>query len=104
MKKIVFISLTISMMFLQGCSTPPKHQGINWGDGDCPAITSDQLNKGYLILQDGKTLKCQIKPYVSNMACQGITDDTNADAVLCQNANGSQGIFLFDSKGVLIKH
>ena len=44
---------------------------------------------GYPTLNEGKMLKCQLRPYVSNLTCQGITDKTNADGVICQDSEGA---------------
>lgn len=105
MKLIYFPALAFSALLLQGCSAFQKHHGINWGEGNCPAPTADQISdSGHLQIEDGKTLKCQIEPYVSNMACQGITDKTNADGVICENGLGQRILFIFDEKGVLKKH
>jgi len=81
-----------------------KHHGVNWGDGTCPAPAASEIDKGHLKIEDGKTLKCQIRPYVSNMACQGITDKVNTDGVICQNGLGANILFIFDSNGVLNSH
>ena len=90
MTKLPLILLLAGAGLLQGCSAFDKHHGVN---------KSKQL-----IIEDGKTLKCQIRPYVSNMACQGITDKTHADGVVCQNGLGQSILFTFDDKGVLQKH
>ena len=105
MKKRLLISSIIGITLLQGCSTFQKHDDVNWGEGTCPAPTADQLGKGgALVMQDGVTPKCQIRPYVSNMACKGITDETHADGVICQNAQGKSAVFIFDEKGILKIH
>lgn len=105
MKKHYLLLLLASAALLQGCSAFDKHHGVNWGEGTCPPPTADAIGKSnQLIIEDGKTLKCQIRPYVSNMACQGITDKTNADGVVCQNGLGQSILFIFDDKGVLKKH
>lgn len=103
--KIKDLAIVFSgVLLLQGCSAFDKHHGINWGEGHCPAPAAETLSSGNLRIEDGKTLKCQLKPYVSNMACQGITDKTNADGVLCQNGLGQNMLFVFDEKGVLQRH
>lgn len=90
---------------LQGCSLFEKNQNVRWGEGTCPAPTkADIAAAGHLVIQDGKTLKCQLKPYVSNMDCQGITDKTGADGLVCQNGAEQKMLFVFDDKGVLQKH
>lgn len=107
MQNNIFMTLLTTLFLLQGCSTFEKHYGVNWGDSYCPAPSAnqiDQINAGrYLKIEDGKTLKCQIHPYVSNMICQGFTDEYNTDAVMCQS--GDKVIFfIFDNNGVLKIH
>ncbi|AST68359.1 hypothetical protein BFG07_06545 [Kosakonia cowanii] len=99
----LLISLTC-VVLLQGCSLLEKNQNVHWGNGTCPAPAKSDIEKGHLLIQDGKTLKCQLKPYVSNMDCQGITDKTGADGLVCQNGLGQSILFIFDEKGVLQKH
>lgn len=105
MRKLATILLSATINFLLiGCSTT-QHHGTNWTNGACPEPSKEQINSnGFLIIENGVTLKCQLRPYVSNMICQGITDHTNADGIICQNGNGEQAIFLFDEHGVLIQH
>jgi len=38
------------------------------------------------------------------MDCQGITDKTGADGLVCQNGAEQKMLFVFDDKGVLQKH
>lgn len=102
--KIHIVTLIASALLLQGCSAFDKHHGVNWGDGTCPAPAASEIDKGHLKIEDGKTFKCQIRPYVSNMACQGITDKVNTDGVICQNGLGANILFIFDSNGVLKSH
>ncbi len=102
--KIHIVTLAASAIFLQGCSAFDKHHGIDWGDRACPAPAANEVHNGNLKIEDGKTLKCQIRPYVSNMACQGITDRINSDGVICQNGLGNSILFIFDDKGVLKSH
>lgn len=104
MKNIHLVMLMTSVVMLSGCSAFQKHHGINWGEGPCPAPAANEIHNGNLKIEDGRTLKCQIRPYVSNMACQGITDRTNADGVVCQNGLGKTAFFIFDEKGVLKNH
>ena len=105
MKKIHLFMFMTGIAMLSGCSAFQKHHGINWGDGPCPAPAKDEFRSdGALIIEDGRTLKCQVRPVVSNMACQGITDKTHADGVVCRNGLGETALFLFDEKGVLEKH
>ncbi|MFD1244192.1 hypothetical protein [Paralysiella testudinis] len=95
------LSLTIT-----GCGALQKHHGINWhSPSPCPAPTAEQVDSsGRLSIQKGTVYKCQIQPYVSNMACVGITDADHADGVLCQNGEGASILFLFDQNGALKKH
>ena len=105
MTKLPLILLLAGAGLLQGCSAFDKHHGVNWGEGTCQTPAPEAISKSkQLIIEDGKTLKCQIRPYVSNMACQGITDKTHADGVVCQNGLGQSILFTFDDKGVLQKH
>lgn len=77
MTKLPLILLLAGAGLLQGCSAFDKHHGVNWGEGTCPTPAPEAISKSkQLIIEDGKTLKCQIRPYVSNMACQGITDNS----------------------------
>lgn len=104
MRKYI-MAILISPLLLQGCSALDKHHGVNWGGGSCPAPSANAKDaSGQLKIEDGKTLKCQIRPYVSNMACHGITDKTNADGLICQNGEGKRIFFIFDDKGVLQGH
>lgn len=99
------IAILISPLLLQGCSVFDKHHGVNWGEGSCPVPSANEKDaSGRLKIEDDKTLKCQIRPYVSNMACQGITDKTNADGVICQNGEGKGMLFIFDEQGLLKEH
>ena len=105
MKSNLLFAIIVCASLLQGCSLVAKNQGIHWGEGACPApAKADIADSGHLIIKDGKTLKCQIKPYVSNMDCQGITDKTGADGLVCQNGVGQRILFLFNESGVLQKH
>jgi len=98
----------LPLVLLAGCTTQPNHQpnhqGIDWGQGTCPAPDPQSISPNHqLVIEDGKTLKCQLRPYVSNMACQGIVDSQN-EGVICQDNVGNQIIFLFVDKGVLSLH
>lgn len=105
MKKILPLAIIACAFMLQGCSLLDKNHGVNWGEGACPAPQkADIAASGHLLIQDGKTLKCQLKPYVSNMDCQSITDKTKADGLICQNGLGQKILFVFDDKGILQKH
>ena len=75
--------------------------GLGKVDNNCPAPSKDQLNKnGYFVIQNGVTLKCQVKNYTNRMSCIGITDSTGADGLLCSNGE-KQIIFLFDENQIL---
>ncbi|MHA7846886.1 hypothetical protein [Serratia sp. D1N4] len=105
MKKKYLMAILTSALLLQGCSAFDKHHGVSWGQGSCPTPAANEIDESnQLIIKDGKTMKCQIRPYVSNMACQGITDDINTDGILCQNGLGQSILFTFDDKGVLKQH
>ena len=106
MNKTYLLAIITGALMLQGCASAfQKHHGIDWGNpASCPAPKPSEIKNTRLVIEDGKTLKCQIRPYVSNMACQGITDKTNADGVVCQNGLGNTILFIFDDKGVLKSH
>jgi hypothetical protein len=93
----------LPILLLAGCVSEPNHRGVNWGEGSCPKLAPEDISAtNYLIIQEGKTLKCQIRPYVSNMACQGITDG-ETEGLICQDGVGVQWLFIFDKKGMLTK-
>lgn len=99
-----YLLSVIPVLLLAGCASQPNHQGINWGEGPCPKPAPQSISvTNHLVIEDGKTLKCQIRPYVSNMACQGIVDGEDEGAI-CQDNAGNQIIFLFDRNGVLTAH
>lgn len=53
----------LPLLLLAGCASQPNHQGVNWGDGACPKPDPKDISAtNHLIIQDGKTLKCQIRP------------------------------------------
>lgn len=90
---------------LSGCSVFDNNHGINWGSNICPEPSTDEIaTSEHLKIMDGRTLKCQLRPYVSNMACQGITDRTDADGMVCQDVSGNGMLFIFDDKGGLAGH
>lgn len=98
-----------ALLALQGCSTFENHHGINWNSANpdltCPELTASQKDSGgRLLLQDGKIKKCQIRPFVSNMACQGLKDSDGTDVIICQNGEGSKIVFFFTDEGVLKSH
>jgi hypothetical protein len=88
----------IGAPLLQGCATP---SALGKVDRNCPSASNEQLDKnGNLVLQNGVTLKCQVKNYTNKMSCVGITDSTNADGLVCDNGK-RQAVFLFDENGIL---
>lgn len=100
-----YIMTILISTLLSGCSAFDNNHGINWGSGTCPEPSTDDIAaSGHLKIMDGRTLKCQLRPYVSKMACQGITDSTNADGIVCQDASGKGMLFIFDDNGVLKGH
>ena len=54
------------------------------------------------MLQDGSTLKCQIKNYTSRMSCSEITDQQDT-ALVCNNGTRNS-IFVFGADGILKSH
>lgn len=52
------------------------------------------------MLQNGVTLKCQVKNYTNRMSCAAITDSTEVDGWICSNGE-KRAVFTFDEKGVL---
>jgi len=101
---IINFKYLLPLFLLAGCVSRPNHRGVDWGDGSCPKPAPEDISATHhLIIQDGKTLKCQIRPYVSNMACQGIVDG-ETEGVVCQDAGGNEMIFLFDKKGLPSTH
>lgn len=90
---------TVGILLLQGCSnTRILDDDI---DRNCPTPSKDQLNEnGFLMLQNGVTLKCQVKNYTSKMSCTEITDGKE-DGLLCNNGSKSS-VFVFDKNGILI--
>lgn len=94
----------LPVILLTGCVSQPNHHGVNWGEGACPKPAPESISATHhLVIEDDKTLKCQIRPYVWNMACQGIVDG-ESDGVVCQDGAGNQMIFLFDNNGMLTNH
>jgi hypothetical protein len=89
--------LTLGTLLIQGCSST---RVLSDGDRNCPAPSKAQLNEnGFLILQNGVTLKCQIQNYTNRMSCTGITDG-NDDGWVCNNGT-ENSVFVFDENGVL---
>lgn len=94
---VVIATLLVGTALLQGCFT---QRPLGVGDHNCPAPTKEQLDdKGFLKLQNGVTLKCQVKNFTNRMACQGITDGTD-DGLVCSNGS-AQMVFVFDERGRL---
>jgi hypothetical protein len=90
--------LLIGVFFLQSCANFSSFKKV---DPNCPSPSKYQLDQnGNLMLQNGITLKCQVKNYTSKMSCVGVTDSTSADGLTCSNGKG-QAVFLFDENGVL---
>jgi hypothetical protein len=89
--------LTLSILLMQGCSSTRVLDSV---DRNCPAPSRDQLNEnGFLVLQNGVTLKCQVKNYTNKMSCTGITDGKD-DGWVCSNGT-KRSIFVFDENGIL---
>lgn len=98
-KKNLLISLllAITTLLTQGCIS---NHALNSTNPNCPNPSKDQLNEnGFLMLQNGVTLKCQIKNYTNRMSCTGITDGKD-DGWICNNGEKSS-VFIFDENGVL---
>jgi len=89
--------LTLGPLLMQGCSSVRALDSV---DRNCPAPSKDQLSgKGFLILQEGVTLKCQVKNYTHKMSCTGIIDG-NDEGWACNNGTKSS-VFVFDENGIL---
>lgn len=89
--------LTLSTLLMQGCSSTRVLDSV---DRNCPAPSKDQLNEnGFLVLQNGVTLKCQVKNYTNKMSCTGITDGKE-DGWVCNNGTNNS-VFVFDENGKL---
>lgn len=107
MKKITITGILLIPFLLQGCSSYfGINQPIDWGNDVCPKPSANQIDSsGYLIIENGKTKRCQLRPYVSNMYCTGIVEDLNdGKDIICTNKQGKQIIFLFDSNDILESH
>ena len=98
LQKSLMIALLITAgMMMQSCASS---RAIGKIDRNCPEPTQDQLNEaGYLMLQNGVTLKCQVKNYTSRMSCQGITDSKD-EGLICNNGSRNL-VFVFDEHGIL---
>ena len=93
------IALLVATTCLTACGTAFNSRI----DRNCPPPNASQLNKdGYLMLQDGSTLKCQVKNYTSRMSCSEITDQQDT-ALVCNNGTRNS-IFVFGADGILKSH
>lgn len=104
MKKYNNYCVLLMLLTLQGCSSYfGINQPVNWGDDFCPDVLDDQIDdSGLLKFQEGKTKRCQLKPYVRDMVCYGIVEDlNNGKDIICEDVNGKKVLFLFDSNDVL---
>jgi len=101
MRKLTLIApLLLGALLIQGCAGYGSNGRI---DRSCPAPTKDQLsNDGYLMLQNGITLKCQVKNNTSRLPCSEVTDGED-DAWVCGTGD-KISVFLFDKKGILKYH
>lgn len=89
--------LTLGTLLIQGCTSIRAPDTV---DHNCPAPSKAQLNEnGFLMLQNGVTLKCQVKNYTNKMSCTGITDGKD-DGWVCNNGTRSSA-FVFDENGIL---
>lgn len=69
-------------------------------DRNCPSPSKSQLDKnGLLVVENGVTLKYQVKNYTHKMSCTGITDGED-DGWAC-SSGAKQAVFLFDENEVL---
>lgn len=94
---LIFIAL-VGVSLLQGCSGNSALSGIDY---NCPAPSKNQLDKnGYLMLENGITLECQVKNYTSRMSCIGVTDSAKTNGWMCSNGD-RQILFIFDEDNVL---
>jgi len=94
---LISAMLTLGTLLTQGCSNTRVFDSV---DRNCPAPSKDQLNEnGFLVLQNGVTLKCQVKNYTNKMSCTGITDGKD-DGWVCNNGT-KNSVFVFDENGIL---
>lgn len=94
---LISASLMIGSLLIQGCLSTRINNNV---DLNCPTPSKDQLNaNGFLVLQNGITLKCQVKNYTNKMSCTGITDGKD-DGLICNNGTRSS-VFVFDENGIL---
>jgi hypothetical protein len=86
--------------FAYGCSFPEAPRAI---DTNCPALKETQFtSSGWLRLENGVTLKCQVKNATNRMTCKDIAF-ADGDGMICSNGQNTL-LFLFDENGVLKKH
>jgi hypothetical protein len=101
MKKLALILLPLAeILLMQGCASLGTSGKI---DPNCPDPSKDQLQNGFLTLQNGITLECQIKNYTSKMSCADIKDSTGADGWVCNNGE-KKILFWFDENKLLKGH
>lgn len=92
--------LLLGALLIQGCAGYGSDGRV---DRNCPAPSKEQLSDdGYLMLQNGVTLKCQVKNNTSRLPCSGITDGKD-DGWVCKSGEKTI-VFLFDEKGILKYH
>jgi hypothetical protein len=94
MKKITLILLLlIGAPLMYGC------QDLVTLADNCPFPSKDQSKDGFLLLQNGITLKCQIKKYTP-MPCVDVRDSDGTEVLVCRQ--GKRHVLLtFDEKGIL---
>jgi hypothetical protein len=97
-KIALIVPLLIGALLSQACSSLITLAKI---DRNCPTPSEDQLKDGYLRLQKGLTLKCQIKNYTHRMPCMWITNSTGImDGWMC-SSGGRNILFIFDENDIL---
>jgi len=99
-KSILFLLFLIGVSVMHGCSYMLPGWNI---DRNCPT-PKDQVDEyGYLLLQKGVTLKCQVKNYTHRMDCIGVVDSAGVDGLICDSGK-RKALFLFDENGILKDH
>ncbi|MBH5328780.1 hypothetical protein H9Q10_03745 [Eikenella sp. S3360] len=69
----------------------------------CPEPTNTR--NGNLVLEDGRTLKCQIRAYTRYLGCsERFTNPQGDDGLACTDGEGKGVIFFFHPNGVLKSH
>ncbi len=67
---------------------------------NCPPAKTNK--NGHLELEVGKTLKCQVIKYTSNLGCrEDLINKKEEDGLACRNNRGGAILFFFDKNGVL---